>query len=141
MGSIDSEGWSNGYSGVRSPYAIAQDGLAELIEASVQAQRVEAMHAAMRVELIFCTVSFVLRSEEAFVAATLSPQRRRELARRSVTAELATALHVPERTMEHQISEAWALATELPATLAAFARGAAQCPARECHRRGDHRSR
>jgi hypothetical protein len=108
---------------VRSPYALAQDGIAELIEASVQAQRVEAMNAAMRVDLIFLTLSYVLRSEEAFTAPTLSPQRRREMARRSVNAELATALHVPERTMERQISEAWALSTELPATLRAMRNG------------------
>ena len=59
---------------VRSPYALAQDGLAELIEASVQAQRVEAMNAAVRVDLIFLTLSYALRSEEAFTAPTLSPQ-------------------------------------------------------------------
>jgi hypothetical protein len=108
---------------VRSPYALAQDGLAELIEASVQAQRVDAMNAAMRVDLIFLTLSYALRSEEAFTAPTLSPQRRREMAHRSVTAELATALHVPERTMERQISEAWALSTGLPATLRAMRNG------------------
>ncbi|WP_448005425.1 DUF222 domain-containing protein [Agromyces bauzanensis] len=107
----------------RSPYALAQDGLAELVEAAVQAQRVEAMNAAMRVDLIFLTVSYALRSEEAFVAPSLSPQRRRELARRAVTAELATALHLPERTMEHQIDEAWALSTVLPATLGAMRDG------------------
>ena len=108
---------------VRSPYALAQDGLAELIDASVQAQRVDAMNAAMRVDLIFLTLSYALRSEEAFTAPTLSPQRRREMAHRSVTAELATALRVPERTMERQISEAWALSTGLPATLRAMRNG------------------
>ena len=89
----------------------------------MQAQRIEAMNAAMRVDLIFLTLSYALRSEEAFTAPTLSPQRRREMAHRSVTAELATALHVPERTMEHQISEAWALSTGLPATLRALRNG------------------
>jgi hypothetical protein len=108
---------------LRSPYAIAQDGLSELVEASVQAQRVEAMQAALRVELIFLTMTFALRSEEAFVAPTLTPARRREMAHRSVTAELATALHVPQTTMERQISQAWALATELPATLGAMRNG------------------
>jgi Domain of unknown function (DUF222) len=107
----------------RSPYAIAQNGLSELIEASVQAQRVEAMHAAMRVDLIFLTVTFALRSEDAFVAPTLTPERRREMAYRSVTAEMATALHVPHSTMERHVSEAWALATELPATLGALRSG------------------
>ncbi|WP_448003511.1 DUF222 domain-containing protein [Agromyces bauzanensis] len=126
-----SNGWSSAHStrqqptddGVRSPYAMAQDGLAELIDAAVQAQRIEAMNAAMRVDLIFLAVSYALRSEEAFVAPTLSPQRRHELARRSVTAELATALRVPERTMERQIAEAWALSTTLPATLGAMREG------------------
>ena len=102
---------------------MAQDGLSELIAASVQAQRVESMNAAMRIDLIFLTVRYALGSEEAFVAPTLSPQRRHEMARRSVTAELATALHVPERTMERHIDEAWALSTTLPATLAALRAG------------------
>jgi hypothetical protein len=115
-------GESSAYDG-RSPYAIAQDGLSELVEASVQAQRVDAMNAAMRVDLIFLTVTFALRSEEAFVAPMLTPERRREMAYRSVTAELATALHVPQSTMERQISEAWALATQLPATLGALRNG------------------
>lgn len=108
----------------RSSYAIAQDGLSELIGASVQAQRVEAMNAALRVDVLFLTVSYAVRSAEAFVAASLSPQRRREMAHRSVTAELATALHVPERTMARQLDDATALSTRLPATLAALRDGA-----------------
>ena len=124
-----SEGDSVGLSGPigsaeRSPYAIAQDGLSELIEASVQAQRVEAMNAALRVDVLFLTVSYAVRSAEAFVAASLSPQRRREMAHRSVTAELATALHVPERTMQRQLDDATALSTRLPATLSALRDGA-----------------
>jgi hypothetical protein len=109
--------------GLRTPYARAQDGLSELIDATVAAQRVEAMNAAMRVDLIFLTVTYALRSEEAFLSPTVAPERRREVARRSVTAELATALHLPERTMERQISEAWALSTTLPATLTALRNG------------------
>ncbi|GAA1751360.1 hypothetical protein GCM10009747_05970 [Agromyces humatus] len=108
----------------RSPYAIAQDGLAELIGASVQAQRVEAMNAAMRVDVLFLTVRYAVRAAEAFVAASLTPERRREMAHRSVTAELATALHVPESTMQRQLDEAAALSTRLPATLAAMRDGA-----------------
>ena len=108
----------------RSPYAVAQDGLSELIGASVQAQRVEAMNAALRVDVLFLTVSYAVRSAEAFVAASLSPERRREMAHRAVTAELATALHVPERTMQRQLDEATALSTALPATLSALRGGA-----------------
>lgn len=107
----------------RSPYAIAQDGLSELIDASVQAQRVEAMNAALRVDVLFLAMRYAIRSAEAFVAASLSPQRRREMAHRAVTAELATALHVPERTMQRQLDEAAALSTRLPATLAALRDG------------------
>lgn len=114
---------ARGDEGPRSPYAIAQDGLSELLDAAVHAQRVEAMNAAMRVDVIFLTVSYALRCEAAFVAPTLSPQRRHELARRAVTAELATALRMSERTMEHQIDEAWTLSTVLPATLGALREG------------------
>ena len=107
----------------RSPYALAQDGLAQLVDAAVQAQRVEAMNAAMRVDVVFLTVSFALRAEQAFVSPNLSPSRRREMARRSVTAELATALRVPESTMQRQIDDAWALSTQLPATLSSLRDG------------------
>ena len=123
-----SDGDSAGFDGKvddheRSPYAIAQDGLSELIEASVQAQRVEAMNAALRVDVLFLAMRYAVRSAEAFVAASLSPQRRREMAHRAVTAELATALHVPERTMQRQLDDAAALSTRLPATLAALRDG------------------
>ena len=106
-----------------TPYAIAQEGLSELICASVRAQRVEAMNAAMRVDLIVLTVNYAMRSEEAFVAPSLSRERRHDMVHRSVVAELATALHIPERTMERQVSEAWALSTGLPATLGALRSG------------------
>ena len=94
-GSTSSEPAAPSGADVRSPYAMAQDGLGELIDAAVQAQRVEAMNAAMQVDLIFLTVGYAVRSEEAFVSPSVSPQRRHDLARRAVTAELATALRVP----------------------------------------------
>ena len=106
-----------------SPYAIAQDGLAGLIDAAVHTRRLEAMHAAMRVDVINLAVDYAIRSADAFTAPSLSPARRRELARRAVIAELATALRLPERTMTRLVSEAWTLATELPATLAALRSG------------------
>ncbi|RZS65646.1 uncharacterized protein DUF222 [Agromyces ramosus] len=107
-----------------SPYAIAQGGLSELIDAAAQTRRLEAMHAAMRVDLINLAIDYAVRSAEAFTSPTLSPTRRRDLARRAVVAELATALRLPERTMNRLVSEAWTLATVLPATLAAFRAGA-----------------
>lgn len=106
-----------------SPFAIAQDGLAGLVDAAVQTRRLEAMHAAMRVDVINLAVDYAVRSADAFTAASLSPARRRELARRAVIAELATALRLPDRTMTRLVSEAWTLATELPATLAALRSG------------------
>lgn len=106
-----------------SPFAIAQDGLAGLVDAAVQTRRLEAMHAAMRVDVINLAVDYAVRSADAFTAASLSPARRRELARRAVIAELATALRMPDRTMTRLVSEAWTLATELPATLAALRSG------------------
>ncbi|GAA1804741.1 hypothetical protein GCM10009749_11100 [Agromyces neolithicus] len=89
----------------------------------MHAQRIEAMHAALRVDVLFLAVSYAVRSAEAFVAASLSPERRREMARRAVTAELATALHLPERTVQRQLDEATALSTRLPATLGALRDG------------------
>ncbi|GAA1763529.1 DUF222 domain-containing protein [Agromyces humatus] len=78
----------------------------------------------MRVDVLFLTVRYAVASAEAFVAASLTPERRREMAHRAVTAELATALHVPERTMQRQLDDATALSTRLPTTLAAMRDGA-----------------
>jgi len=103
-----------------SPFAIAQDGLAGLVDAAVQARRLEAMQAAMRVDVINLAVDYAMRSADAFTAPSLSPERRREVARRAVIAELATALRLPERTMTRLVSESWTLANQLPATLAAL---------------------
>ena len=106
-----------------SPFAIAQDGLAGLVDAAVQTRRLEAMQAAMRVDVINLAVDYALRSADAFTAPSLSPDRRREVARRAVIAELATALRLPERTMTRLVSESWTLANQLPATLAALRAG------------------
>ncbi|MFE6257376.1 DUF222 domain-containing protein [Agromyces sp. NPDC057865] len=107
----------------RSPFAIAQDGLAGLVDAAVQARRLEAMQAAMRVDVINLAVDYAMRSADAFTAPSLSPERRREVARRAVIAELATALRIPERTMTRLVSESWTLANQLPVTLAALRLG------------------
>lgn len=104
----------------RTPYAIAQDGLGRLVDAAVQARRIEAMQAAVRVDVVNLAVDYAERSAVAFVAPTVPASERRELARRAVIAELATALRIPERTMMRVVSEAWALSTRLPATLAAL---------------------
>src|SRR4029453_10854002 len=93
-----------------SPYAIAQVGLSELIDAAAQTRRLEAMYAAMRVDLVNLTIDYAVRSAEAFTSPTLSLARRRELPRRAVVADLATALRLPERTMYRLVSEAWTLA-------------------------------
>ena len=94
-----------------------------MIDAAVQTRRLEAMQAAMRIDVINLAVDYAIRSADAFTAPSLSPARRRDLARRAVIAELATALRLPERTMTRLVSEAWTLATELPATLAALRSG------------------
>ncbi|MRG60877.1 DUF222 domain-containing protein [Agromyces sp. CFH 90414] len=105
------------------PLAQAREGLSALVDASIEAQRLESMHAAMQVDLIYLTVSHAVRCADAFVAASASPGRRHELIRRSVVAELSAALRVAERTMQRRIDDAWSLTTELPATLAALRAG------------------
>ena len=56
-----------------SPYAIAQGGMAGLIDAAVQTRRLEAMQAAMRVDVINLAVDYAIRSADAFTAQSLSP--------------------------------------------------------------------
>jgi hypothetical protein len=107
-----------------SPFATAQEGLALLVDAAVQARRIEAMQAAVRVEVINLAVEYAERSAVAFTSPRANPGERRELARRAVVAELAAVLRVPERTMQRWVSEAWELAHRLPATLAALRAGA-----------------
>ena len=108
---------------VWSPAARAEDALGELVDAAVHARRIEAMQAAVRVDVLNLAVACAMGNAAAFTAPTLSAERRRELARRAVIAELATALRVPERTMMRWVSDAWALANRLPATLAALRAG------------------
>jgi hypothetical protein len=107
-----------------SPYAIAQQGLAELVDAAVHVRRIEAMQAAMRVDVVNLAVDHAVRSAEAFTAPGLSADRRRDLAHRAVVAELATALRLSERTMARLVSDSWALGARLPATLSALRSGA-----------------
>jgi hypothetical protein len=106
-----------------SPYSLAQDGLGALVDAAAQARRIEAMQAAVRVEVINLAVDYAERSAVAFTSPAASARERRELARRAVVAELATALRVPERTMQRWVSDAWELARRLPATLGALRAG------------------
>lgn len=106
-----------------TPAARAEDALGELVDAAVHARRIEAMQAAIRVDVLNLAVACAMDNAAAFTASTLSAERRRELARRAVIAELATALRVPERTMMRWVSDAWALANRLPATLAALRAG------------------
>lgn len=107
-----------------SPYAMAQQGLAELVDAAEHVRRIEAMQAAMRIDLVNLAVDHAVRSAEAFTAPRLAADRRRELAHRAVVAELATALRLAERTMARLVSDAWALSARLPATLSALRSGA-----------------
>ncbi|MGR0221516.1 DUF222 domain-containing protein [Agromyces sp. ZXT2-6] len=106
-----------------SAYALTQDGLGALVDAAVQARRIEAMQAAVRVEVINLAVDYAERSAVAFTSPAVSAGQRRELARRAVVAELATALRVPERTMQRWVSDAWELAHRLPAALSALRAG------------------
>jgi Domain of unknown function (DUF222) len=106
-----------------SRYAHAQNELSRLVDAAVQSRRIEAMQHSVQVGIIASAVDFAIRGADAFTSPRLSPARRRELARRAVTAELATALRVPEQTMLRLIDEACALCTALPATLAALRAG------------------
>ncbi|WP_430647557.1 DUF222 domain-containing protein [Agromyces sp. GXS1127] len=100
-----------------SPYACAQQSLSDLVDAAVTTRRIEAMQAAMRVDVLNLAVDVAMRNAAAFTSVRLDAQGRREMARRAVIAELATALRVPERTMSRLVSEAWTLSTRLPATL------------------------
>ncbi|UOE43023.1 HNH endonuclease signature motif containing protein [Agromyces larvae] len=107
----------------RSPYAIAQDSLGALVDTVVHAARVEAMHQAMQLDLIRLAIEVAARAEVAFTSPRLSSTRRREIARRSIIAELATAMHLPEQTVARLADEGWALAERLPETFEGMRRG------------------
>ncbi|MEF2978186.1 HNH endonuclease signature motif containing protein [Subtercola sp. YIM 133946] len=63
-------------------------------------------------------------SVDAIVASSFSSGRRAELARRSLTAEIACATRIPEATACRLLDESEALVHELPETRAALAAGA-----------------
>ncbi len=81
---------------VRSPSVRAQDRLDALVDLAERSRKIEAMQASVRVGgVIHEAVRFALDNAESFTSPRLSVSRRRELARRSVVAELATRCGFP----------------------------------------------
>ncbi|TPX02984.1 DUF222 domain-containing protein, partial [Schumannella luteola] len=95
----------------REPWAEAQAALDEVV--AMQAE-IDALSARRTTAIRAFATAFA----EAFPVQTFPLQER------SRRAELAAALRVPERTAENLLGEARLLVEELPATLAALARGA-----------------
>ncbi|WP_127794687.1 HNH endonuclease signature motif containing protein [Agromyces sp. LHK192] len=108
----------------RSDYARAADTLSDLVDAAAAALCIEAMHAAVQVQLLRLAMDHAVAASDAFTSPRLSSERRRDLAIRAVIAEFATAMRLPERTVQRLASDAWVLTTRLPATFRAMSRGA-----------------
>ncbi|QTX04782.1 DUF222 domain-containing protein [Agromyces archimandritae] len=106
-----------------SPYAMAHDDLGVLVDAVARSRRMKAMQYSIEVLMVHTAVAFTVQNADAFTSPTLSPERRHEMARRTVTAELGTTLRIAEQTMSRLIDEAEMLCTVLPATLAALRDG------------------
>ncbi|MRG59288.1 DUF222 domain-containing protein [Agromyces sp. CFH 90414] len=121
--SLDASGSGSGPDD-RSPYARAQDTLSRLVDAAASAQRIAAMHASVQIHVLRLAMDHAVAAAEAFTSPRVSGERRRDLAIRAVIAEFATAMRIPERTMQRFASDAWVLTTQLPRTLAAMRSGA-----------------
>lgn len=104
--------------------APAREGLAALVEASVELRGELARLEARRLVSVHEAVEFAVRRADAFVSPRIGASGRRELARRAVIAELAVAWRVSEYTMQRLAAQAYTLCTQLPVTLAAMREGA-----------------
>ncbi|SFN62997.1 HNH endonuclease signature motif containing protein, partial [Mycetocola miduiensis] len=105
--------------------AALADGCSNIVGEIADLQRAEARRQAWMVELI----DEARRASEAslhgvrVLGSTLSEARRQEMARRSLVAELACALLMPETTVIGMLTDAEALIHRLPATMTALRAG------------------
>ncbi|HEY0260317.1 MAG TPA: DUF222 domain-containing protein, partial [Lacisediminihabitans sp.] len=106
---------------VPTAYAMMADTRSELVETVAQFDRMIAQLTGMRAEAIeqARVWSEFTEASVAGTAAGMGP----DLGRRSLIAELACAMRMPERTAESLVNDSQALVNDLPATLAALRSG------------------
>jgi hypothetical protein len=95
-------------------YALMADTRSALVDTVAQFDRMIAQLTGMRAEAIERARQWSEVAEDGV---------RHDLARRSLVAELACALRMPERTADAMVDDSRALVTELPTTLAALRSG------------------
>ncbi|MBG6239700.1 hypothetical protein IWX78_002687 [Mycetocola sp. CAN_C7] len=103
-------------------YAMVADTCSALVDAVAEVEKLEALQAAWKVELIDHARSLAVTSGEG-VVATERPrtmQQRNDLALRSFIAELACMLRIPERTATALVDDSSTLMHRLPLTMAAL---------------------
>lgn len=111
---------------IESTYTrVLAEGCSSIVDEIAAVERADARRQAWKVELI----DEARRASEATLhgvrvfGSTLPPAKLQEMARRSLVAELACALRMPEATVIGMITEAEALTGRLPETMAALRAG------------------
>lgn len=111
---------------VESSYTrVLAESCSSIVDEIAEVDRAEARRQAWKVELI----DEARRASETtlhgvrMLGSMLSPAKQQEMARRSLVAELACALRMPEATVIGMITEAEALMHRLPATMEALRAG------------------
>lgn len=109
---------------LRAQRAQGDAALGELIDAVVDAERMIAQATALRTTLIDRARRTCEQEERALGEGHgVSAWSLAERASRTVTAELATALRLPERTMQALVAESEVITHQLPSTRAALEAG------------------
>ncbi len=103
------------HAGTLSPAAAGAQTVSELIEAAAQAHRMMGMFAGLRAQL--------LDQAKQLERAQATRSKNLFLGERSLRAEVACALKIPERTAENLLGEAGVLVSDLPATREALSAG------------------
>ncbi|MET1053108.1 MAG: DUF222 domain-containing protein, partial [Mycetocola sp.] len=109
----------------RTRYAVIADTCSSLVDAVAEVEKLEAIQAAWKVELIDHARSLAVATGEGVAKAGQhrTSQERDDLALRSFIAELACMLRIPERTATALIDDSYALMHRLPRALAALREG------------------
>ena len=111
---------------VEPPFGgVLAEACSAIVDEIAAVERNQAKLKAWQVELIDEAVRLAEVTEHSVltVGSTLSATQRREMARRSVVAELACALRMPEGTVVGMVADADALMHRLPATMDALRAG------------------
>lgn len=103
-----------------SLHGAVADTVSDIVDAVVGIEKMIAGLTSMRAELLNQAIVFTELEDQVSSVGEPGLTRSQSMRWRSLRAEIACALRIPERTAENQLATAHGLASELPSTLAAL---------------------